>query len=284
VIEKPVVLHPPPLEPVAIVDWNLDDKPLNNLYGGYSWSANELVPIYNYPTNITVDGAGFGVGGSVGWFLKMDNSTLGANPPAWAGGGTGGSGPVDLTRFDTGDMTSYRVSFAAKALGLDPSVTQTTCRLQIFLDSPIENLRLDFPVMAGTDWITNVMTLNQGSAGAGTKAGFTTNYNTYTGLRTQWQIENATSTDWGYDTDNALVLDNIKLERLYVACPPLIITRNADTITVTWAAPSTGTAKLQATSLNGSAWADVANATSPYSTTVPTGPKYFRLLWVPPSP
>jgi hypothetical protein len=89
---------------------------------------------------------------------------------------------------------------------------------------------------------------------------------------------------WGYDTDNALIVDNIKLERLFVACPPLSVAASGENIIVTWPAPSTGTAKLQsATSLAGP-FADVVGASSPYSTPSAGGPKYFRTVWVPPTP
>jgi hypothetical protein len=284
VIQKPVVVYPPPTVPVAVFDWNLDDKPIYYTYGGYSWTESGTPPTFNFPTNIAVDGVGFGVDGSVGWFLTMDNSALAATPPAWAGGGTGGGGPVDFSRFDTGDLTAYRISFAAKALGLAQDVPQTTCSLQLFLDSPNGNLRLDFAVTAGTNWVTNSFTLNQGSAGSGTKPSFTTNYNTYTALRTQWQIENVTSPDWGYDADNALVLDNIKLVRNYIACPPLTITPNANTTVITWAAPATGSTKLLSAPDVGGPWTEVIGANSGYVVPGKSGTTFFRTLWVAPGP
>jgi hypothetical protein len=274
---------PPPTQPLTILDWNLDDKPGWGYYGGYNWSQNTYLPTFTYSGSA----AGAGVGGGNGWILTMDNSPLAPpNTPQWAGGGTGGGGPVDYTRFGSGDLKSYQITFDSRAEGLNPlKETPTTCRLQLFLDSPNGNMRVDFNVPAGSNWVTTTYLLSEGSFGTGSKAMFATNYNTITELRTQWQIENAASeTDWAYDADNSLIVDNIKLVYNATACPPLSVAASGQNIVVTWAAPSTGTVKLQsATSVNGP-YSEVVAATSPYSTPIAGAPKYFRTIWVPPTP
>src|SRR5262249_25280524 len=171
---------PPPLRPVPILDVNVDDKPGWGYFGGYNWSQNSYLPLFTYS-----DAApGYGVGGSNAWILTMDNSALAPpNTPQWAGGGTGGGGPANLALFDTNNLKSYRISFDSRAEGLGPDVVATTCRLQLFLDSPNGNMRLDFDVPAQSNWVSTAYTLDQGSFGEGSKAGFMTNYNTITGLR-----------------------------------------------------------------------------------------------------
>jgi hypothetical protein len=272
---------PPPTVPFLIVDWNMDDKPLWYTYGGYAWSQNTNVPTITYATNIA-DMPGFGIGGSNAWWIRMDNTNLAPpNTPDWGGGGTGGGGPADYSRFTSSSLSSYRISFDSRAEGLSSDLT-TSCALQFFLDSTNGNLRLDFAVPASSNWTTHAYTLNQGNAGIGSKAAFATNYNTYTELRMQWQIENATSADWGFDSDNTLIIDNIKLERLDIGCPPLTVSVSGTNIVVTWSQPNTGTAKLQSANNFNGPYSDVAGASSPYQTPLAGAPRYFRTQWVPP--
>jgi hypothetical protein len=129
--------------------------------------------------------------------------------------------------------------------------------------------------------VTTTYLLNSGSLGFGSKIAFATNH-AVTSVRIQCQIENATSeADWGFDADNTLIVDNIKLERIYVATPPLTVTRSGNNVVVTWATPATGTAQLQsATNITGP-WTDVTGAVSGYSTSIAGEAKYFRTQWVP---
>jgi hypothetical protein len=66
------------------------------------------------------------------------------------------------------------------------------------------------------DWQTYSFLLSKGNIGNGSKAQFAEHLAAITGMRTQWQIENATELAvLGYDAENNLVIDNFKLERLY---------------------------------------------------------------------
>jgi hypothetical protein len=116
----------------------------------------------------------------------------------------------------------------------------------------------------------------------GSKAAFATNF-AVTAVRIQCQIENAQSqADWGFDADNTLAVDNIKLQRIYVATPPLQIETSGTNVIVTWAQPATGTAKLQSANSVLGPWSDVGGATSPYSSPTANAPIYFRTQWVAP--
>jgi len=269
----------PPTQSKTVIDWNMDDKQMYGGYGGYNWSANTSLPTFIWSPSE----AGQGVGGSNAWTLHMDNSALAApNTPAWAGGGTGDNGPTDYSLFDTGDLKAYRLTFDARAAGLNPAAASTTCRLQFFMDVADNNMRLDFDIPASSNWVTTSYLLNSGAVGIGSKASFATNH-LVTEVPIQAQIENAQSeNDWGFDADNMLALDNIKLERIYVATPPLTATKSGNNIIVTWAQPTIGTAKLQSANVITGPWSDVASATSPYSSPVASGPKYFRTQWVSP--
>lgn len=274
---------PPPTVAMTIADWNMDDKPLWYTYGGFNWSQNSYLPTYDYYRN---DGPNtLGVGGSTAWWVSMTNTDLAPpNTPQWAGGGTGGGGPADFTQFTDNDLNRYFVTFDARAEGLAPDVTNTTIDLQFFMDSPRGNVRLDFPVAAETNWVHSELSFNSASwntdGGRLPKASFATNYNTYTALRMQWQIDNAASTAWGYDSDNLIAIDNIKVVHQILACAPLSIVTETNNVIVTWDQPANGTAVLQSADSLSGPFVDVAGATSPYVTPVAGAPKYFRTHWV----
>src|SRR5205085_3888967 len=108
--------------------------------------------------------------------------------------------------------------------------------------------QLNLPI-AGltTEWKTYSLLFSKGSVGGGSKENFATLFNKVSELRTQWQIENAASfNDWGYDADNALVIDNIKIERGFTGLQPFTFAREGNELVLTWTPASTGTTKLQA--------------------------------------
>ena len=101
----------------------------------------------------------------------------------------------------------------------------------------------------------------------------------------EWGIQNAASgADWEFDNNNVLVIDNYKLERLYVATPPLNVQIVGNNVVVTWAQPGTGSAKLQSSTTVNGAYTDVLGATSPYTNAISGAPKYFRTQWIAPVP
>jgi hypothetical protein len=94
-------------------------------------------------------------------------------------------------------------------------------------------------------------------------------------------------TIFGYDADNTMTADNIKVVELAQGIAPLSIVNSNGLIKVYWSDPinSDGTAKLQSATNVAGPYIDVPGATSaatasPY--TVPPGPKYFRAKWVSP--
>jgi len=286
---------PPPTYSYPIADWNFDDKPLTDVYGGYAWSANSLQPVFTYSGGAV----GYGVGGSNAWILQLDNSAMASDPPAWAGGGTGGNGAVDYSRFTTPDLSAYVLSFDAKVEGLAPDKLTTSCALQLFFDAPDDTLlpaddntdndslaRLDYSVSGlETNWQSYTFTLSQASVGGGAKTNLQAFFNKIMGFRIQWQIENAASAgDWSYDADNVLVVDNFKLACVQVGCPPLTLTPNGNALTVTWNPPSSGTVKLQSAPILSGPWSDVPGATSPYAAQPTKGQEFFRTIWVAPTP
>lgn len=280
-----------PLETLTISDWNFDDRDIWYSYS-YPYTASGTPPgvfgDYHAP--------GYGVGGSNAWILRLTNSIYITEPlPAWAGVGTGGGGPMDASLLSTPDLSKYRITFSSRVYGLATDTTETTLRLQLFIRAPDDTLqpadantgeddliRLDFNVPASTNWTTTSYLLSAGSVGGGSKANLTNHLSKVVDWRPQWQIENpASQAAWGYDDDNMLVIDDVKLERLVPAAPRPTITRQGSEIEIRWTAPEGGTVKLQsATSLSGT-YTDVPNASNPYRTQITGDQRFFRTVWLP---
>lgn len=293
VVSRPIVTETPTYAK-AIVDWNMDDKPAWSEWH-YDWSQNENKAIF---TGGNATGSNTeGVGGSTAWFLAMDTSTFWENTPQWAGGGSGGNGPADYTLLDTADMAAYRVSFDARAAGLAPDVLTTQAALQVFFDVADDTLtvddntdpeflgRFDFPIGRLTaDWQTYSFTLSKAGADDAAKANFAQFYNKISAVRTQWQIENATSTDWGFDADNALYVDNIRIERVYQGLSPISYAQDGADMVLTWANATTGTTTLQAAPVVTGPYIDMATEGATLRVSVTEAQKFFRLVWTAPAP
>ncbi len=293
IIVRPEEGPPPPTVSYTMLDWNFDDKPVWGAgWGGYEWSANTAHAIFTWD----VAAPGYGVDGSNAWIMGMNNSAFAYDPPAWAGGGTGATGPVDYSKFTSDNLDAYRLTFDARAEGLAPDRLTGTVALQFFVSAPDDTLQpadedlnddllvqLDFGFPLSAEWQTFSITLNKGGAGSGSKDNFKTYYNKIVDVHPQWQIDNAASQAiWDYDTENTVVIDNIKLERVDIGCPPLTITPNGSKVVLTWAAPSTGTVKLQSSSNADGDYADVQDASSGYESPIADAPQYYRTVWVPP--
>lgn len=296
VIDKPTT---PPVEttPVIMADWNFDDKTVGNIYN-YQWSQNANSPFATGGNNANgSDPNTVGKDSSSGWFLNMDNSTFFSEPPAWAGGGSGGSGPVDYTLFSSPDLALYRVTFDARVEGLAPDRTElpSGAVLQLHIDSPDDTItpadedgdadfiiRLDIPISGvSSSWQTYTTLLSKANVGGGSKALFTEHHAAITGFRTQWQIENiASEADWGYDAENMLIVDNFKLERLVPvgAEPTLNMSRNNNQLVLTWETPSGSNTRLQSTTALGGQWNEVTGANSGHTVETTGTMQFFRLI------
>ncbi|HEX7860496.1 MAG TPA: hypothetical protein VF773_09235 [Verrucomicrobiae bacterium] len=291
---------PVTLTPVTMAEWNFDDKPVGNVYS-YQWSQNANQPVPTAGNNPNGgDPNTVGKDGSSGWFFNLDNSTFVSEKPDWAGGGTGGNGPVDFTLFSTNDLARYRVTFDARVEGLASDRETTTTVLQLHMDAPDDTfqpadedanadfvIRLDVPIsQVSSNWQTYTVTLDKANVGSGSKALFAQHHAAITGLRTQWQIENiASEADWGFDAENTLIIDNFKLERLFAegentgggTGPTLNAAHENGQLVLNWTAPE-GAYTLQSTENLGGEWSDVDGATSGYAAPTIGTMRFFRLV------
>jgi hypothetical protein len=284
----PIVVKP--TYPVNIVDWNFDDKPVWYDYN-YRWSQNDNLPTFS-TTRAAND---LGTDGSVGWALQMDTSTFVDNTPQWAGGGMGAGGPANYAEFTSGDLADYVVSFDAKGLGVTEGMT-TDGALQVFLRTPDNVIlpeddntdgdlvvQLNFPIAGvGPEFKHYSFKLSKGGLGGGSKENFPTYASQIDTIQTQFQLENATSQAWGFDADNALVIDNLRIDRIAVDQLPIAFVKEGNEIVLNWTAPATGTTTLQAAADVSGPYTDVADATSGYRATI-NGNRFVRLSWTPPA-
>lgn len=282
---------PQPTYAKTILDWNLDDKGLWFTYGPFDWSENSTHATFSQSSSAN----DLGTDGSAAWALMMDNTAFADAPPAWAGAGVGGGGPMDFSLFDSPDLANYRITFDARALGLG-GVTGTSVALQLFFQAPDDTLQpadadtgndgilqLNLPVNnVGTDWKRYSLTLDKAAVGGGSKDNLTAYFNKLNGLNMQWQIENAASfADWGYDSDNGFVVDNIKIERVFTGLT-LTAAQDGTDIVLNWPLATDGTTKLQAASTVDGTYSDVVTDGSTTYRETMSGNRFFRLAWTAP--
>jgi hypothetical protein len=286
----------PTKTPVTMSEWNFDDKNVTYHFN-YNWSQNDIRPVITSGNN--ANGAStnnFGLNGSSGWFLQFDTTEMESNPPAWAGGGTGGGGPIDFTLMTSTNLADYQVTFQARAEGFAEGKTNSAGILQLHLEAPDDTvqpadenatadavIRLDFPItLVSSNWQTYTIVFNKANVGSGNRTNFNLYATNVNNIRAQLQVENAGSvTEWGYDANNMLVIDDLKIERLVVGggnsgdAPTLNVTRQGNSLVLSW---SGANYKLQsATSVTGP-YTDVTGATSGFSTPITGEQRYFRLV------
>jgi hypothetical protein len=270
----------------------MDDKPVGYQYQ-YDWSGNDSHAVF---TGANATGSNTeGVNGSTAWSLSMDSTSLAENTPSYAGGGSGGGGPVDFSLFDTGDLAAYRVTFDARVADLAEGVQSTTAVLQVHLDAADDTIAVDdntdpdnighfdFQIgRVGAEWQTYTFQLNKAGADATVKQLFAQYFNKIVGLRTQWQIENATSADWGFDADNVLYLDDVKIERVYEGLAPLTFASEGTDLVLNWAPSPSGTTTLQSAATVDGPYTNVTTDGTTYRTPMTGDHRFFRLVWTAP--
>lgn len=280
VAQKTVLPPPAPTVEFVISDWNFDDKPAKDNYE-YTYAGPGSWADFTAHSEFAVHPSGNGTSNLV---LTFDNSTFASGTYAtlqWAGAGTGCGGPLNAALFNTPQLALYKLYFDAKVEGLAPAKTSSGAEMQFAIRTNAHTvLSKNFTVSLKTNWQTFSFTLDKGSVGDGSVAAFQQNLAVIDGVQPNFQVTGAMG-DYATDNDNVVLLDNIKLVRLVVACPPLTIGVVTNHVIVTWEASANGTAKLQSANSIGGAFSDVSGAISPYIIPLAGAPRYFRTQWVP---
>lgn len=243
-----------------------------------------------------------GAGGSASAEYTVDLSSWSGSPPGvYSGFGVGAiESPLPYT-LDTSNGASYRVYLSAKVGGVSTGVTNVPGVMDLLFEVPpgtlspsnsAEAVIFDLsPTMTfTTNWQSYVFdNMPVGVNNGGSQALFNQHFSQVNQLQVQVvpQGNPNIATLFGYDNNNTVDIDNIKVVQLVPGLTPLTVVRTNNQVQVVWTDPATGgTAQLQSATNVAGPYANVSGASSaaaasPY--TVPSGSRqqFFRTVWVP---
>ncbi len=287
----------PPLYERLLWQVNFDDQKPDNVYGFVFRDGP------NFATTSVTTNDTDGIGGSAALTVTADLSSWATNPPvSYSGFGPGVGHSIPYTLTNT-NKSGYRVYWSAKAGGLLDGVTSAPGNASIqFLVPPgtltpsnsTSQLVLELApnVTLTTNYTSFVFDGSAAPIGiynGGSQAMFNQYISKVNLIQVQAQYNGSPDigTLFGYDADNTMSVDNVKVvEIVQGVAPPSIVASNG-VIKVYFTDPinSDGTTKLQSAANVTGPYTDVpgetSGAKSPY--TVPAGSSqlFFRTQWVP---
>jgi hypothetical protein len=289
----------PPLYEKLIWQINFDDHTTTDFYSFLFRDGvdNATATAVINPTN--------GIGGSAALQITADLTSWATNPPAVFSGFGGGAGlgvPYTLTNTN---KSGYRVYWSGMVGGLLPGVTSAPANASIqFLVPPgtltpsnanetlILELTPNIELTSNyTSFVFDGATTPIGIYNGGSQQMFDQYISHVNLVQVQAQVNGSPDLGanvFGYDADNTMTMDNIKVVELANGIAPLSIVATNGQIQVSWSDPvnNDGTAKLQSATNVAGPYTDVPGATSaaaasPYLAPA-TGPaQFFRAVWVP---
>jgi hypothetical protein len=289
-----------PTPTVEKVIWQSDFDTAFPNGGGYGFSYRDGSPGASgtFSTNL----AG-GFGGSASFEYTVDLSPWSSSPPSsYSGFGTGATERPIPYALSSSNKASYRVYLAAKVGGASAGVTNVPGVMDLLFFVPPGTLTpsnaqaavvFDLnPTMAfTTNWQSYVYdgaAMPIGVNNGGSQALFNQYFSHVNQLQVQVvpQGNPNVATLFGYDNNNTVDIDNIKVVQLVPGLPPLTVVGTNNQVRVIWTDPTTGgTAQLQGATNVAGPYLNVSGAASsgasPYL--VPSGGKqqFFRTVWVP---
>jgi hypothetical protein len=235
-----------------------------------------------------------GIGGSASFEYTVNFSAWSSSPPSsYSGFGIGADEsplPYSLT---SSSQASYRVYLSAKVGGTSAGITNVPGQvdLSFFIPNGTEVYDLTSTFMLSTNWQSYEFDGETNLQVATWLTGAQSLFNQYVSQVNKMEVQISVlgspnvATLFGYDANNTVDIDNIKVVELAPGLAPLTIVQTNARSMVVWADPVTGgTAQLQrATNVTGP-YLNVVGATSatasPYA--VPSGTnQFFRNMWVP---
>lgn len=291
-IIQPSTPPAPPTPKAEQVIWQADfDSTTANSYNfGFNFRDGTPAATGNWAVNSTV-----GVGGSAALEYTVDLSSWnGSAPTSYSGFGAGVAQTPTFVTLASSDKTSYRIYLAAKVGGTSAGVTSVPVNvdLNFFTPDGTQVYDLTASLALSNTWQSFVLTGGKEMQVAtwlgGAQSMFDQKASSVNKVELQFTVQGSpdVGTVFGYDADNTLDIDNIKVVQLLPGLAPLSIIQNSNgQLRVTWSDPTDGgTAKLQSSASVAGPYVDVAGASSaaasPY--TVPAGnqQRFFRTVWV----
>jgi hypothetical protein len=288
---------PTPMQEQVIWQANFDSTfPNTAVYGFHYRDGTDTA------SGIVSTNMGGGTGGSNSLEYTVDLSSWSSTPPvSYSGFGVGATeNPLPFVLAST-NKASYRVYVAAKAGGIlsgastnIPAVMDLLFTVPAGAESPSNTspavvLDLNPSLTLTTNWQSFVFdNMAIGVNNGGSQALF----NQYVSKVNQMQVQVVAqgspnvATIFGYDSNNTVDIDNIKVVQLVQGLPPVSVTSTAGQVKIYWTDPTTGGfAQLQSsTNVSGpylNVPGETSDAASPY--TVPAGStqQFFKTVWIP---
>ncbi len=287
-----------PTPTVEKVIWQSDFDTTFPSGGSYGFSYRDGSPNASGTLSTNLTG---GIGGSASSEYTVDLSPWASSPPSsYSGFGIGATeSPLPYT-LSSSEKASYKVYFSAKVGGTSAGVTNVPGVMDLLFSVPpgtldpsnsAEAVVFDLnPTMAfTTNWQSYVFdNMPIGVNNGGSQALF----NQYVSQVNQMQVQVVPqgspniATLFGYDNDNTVDIDNIKVVQIVPALPPVTVANTNNQIKVLWTDPATGGfAQLQSSTNVAGPYLNVSGAASgaasPYTVPAGSGQQFFRTTWVP---
>ncbi len=288
---------PTPMREQVIWQANFDDTFPNT--AGYGFHYRDGA---DNASGIVSTNTGGGVGASSSFEYTVDLSSWSSAPPAaYSGFGVGTTETPLPFALTSSNKASYRVYVSAKAGGiLDgasaniPGVLDLLFTVPAGAESPsnassVVVLDLNPTLTLTTNWQSFVFdNMAIGVNNGGSQALF----NQYVSKVNQMQVQVVAqgspnvATIFGYDNDNTVDIDNIKVVQLVPGLPPVSVAGTAGQIKIYWADPATGGfAQLQSSTNVAGPYFNVpgetTGAASPYSVPAGSAQQFFKTVWIP---
>jgi hypothetical protein len=288
---------PTPMQEQVIWQANFDNTFPNTAVYGFHYRDGP-----DNASGILSTNVGGGIGGSNSLEYTVDLSSWSSTPPvSYSGFGVGATeNPLPFVLTST-NKASYRVYVAAKAGGIlsgastnIPGVLDLLFTVPAGTESPSNAspavvLDLNPSLTLTTNWQSFVFdNMAIGVNNGGSQALF----NQYVSKVNQMQVQVVAqgspnvATIFGYDNNNTVDIDNIKVVQLVPGLPPVSVASTAGQVKIYWTDPTTGGfAQLQSSTNVAGPYLNVAGATSgaasPYSVPVGLAQQFFKTVWIP---
>ncbi len=287
---------PTPTQEQLIWQANFDTTFPNDGVFGFSYRDGSPSASGTLSTNVTG-----GVGGSASLEYTVDLSSWSSTPPAsYSGFGVGATEDPLPYALSSTDNSSYRVYLSAKVGGVSAGVTNVPGVIDLLFRVPpgaltpsnsAETVVFDLnpSLTLTTNWQSYVFDdMPIGVNNGGSQALFNQYVSQVNELAVQVvpQGNPNVATLFGYDNDNTVDVDNIKVVQLVPGLPPVSVTNTAGQIKIYWTDPATGgTAQLQSSTNAAGPYLNVpgesSGANSPYTVPAGSAQQFFKTIWVP---
>jgi hypothetical protein len=271
-------------------------------HGGYGFSDRDGSPAASVSLSTNLTG---GVGGSASLEYAINFSAWSNNPPvSYSGFGLGAEEsplPYPLT---SSSQASYRIYFSAKVGGTAADVTNVPGAVDLTFFVPTNTLTpantsptvvfdLNASLVLTTNWQSYEF---DGTAMqiASYISGAQTLFDQYVSRVNQMELQLTVegnpnvATLFGYDGNNTVEIDNLKVVELVPGLAPLTLIQTNRQTQVMWADPDPtigGMAELQCATDVAGPYLEVTGASSasasPYTVTPGSQQQFFRTAWVP---